>query len=84
MDFFTLFSSCGRLPGITGQGDYASGNAFLDALAPHPCGAGRRGHGAHRVDFVAGWVSACRRPPRSSTPSSRRAERRTSRSPRPR
>ncbi|KAI9708217.1 MAG: Type I Iterative PKS [Bogoriella megaspora] len=35
IDFFVLFSSCGQLFGFPGQGSYASGNAFLDALARH-------------------------------------------------
>ncbi|KAF1812873.1 polyketide syntase 2 [Eremomyces bilateralis CBS 781.70] len=35
IDFFNMFSSCGQLFGFPGQASYASGNAFLDALAEH-------------------------------------------------
>ncbi|GAA3749229.1 type I polyketide synthase [Salinactinospora qingdaonensis] len=51
VDFFILFSSCGLLLGLPGQSSYASGNAFLDALAAH-----RRANGGDdTVSF--GWTS---------------------------
>ena len=49
-DFMILFSSCGQLLGCTGQGSYASGNAFLDTLAMH-----RRNLGDNTISMM--WTS---------------------------
>ncbi|WP_299561118.1 type I polyketide synthase [uncultured Mycolicibacterium sp.] len=42
LDWMVLFSSCGYLAGFPGQGAYACGNAFLDALARHRRARGDR------------------------------------------
>lgn len=46
LDFFILYSSIGQLVGTPGQGSYAAGNAFLDALATY-----RRCRGDNSVAF---------------------------------
>ncbi|CAZ86184.1 unnamed protein product [Tuber melanosporum] len=50
LDFFALFSSCGQLFGFPGQGAYASGNAFLDALANY-----RRNSGDNTLSLM--WTA---------------------------
>ncbi|KAL1636605.1 Type I Iterative PKS [Neofusicoccum ribis] len=50
LDWLVLFSSCGQLFGFPGQSSYASGNAFLDALAAH-----RRAQGDNAV--AVQWTS---------------------------
>ncbi|CAN8105619.1 unnamed protein product [Discula destructiva] len=50
LDWLVLFSSCGQLLGFPGQSSYASGNAFLDAMATR-----RRAHGENAVAFQ--WTS---------------------------
>ncbi|MEU9608986.1 beta-ketoacyl synthase N-terminal-like domain-containing protein [Streptomyces sp. NPDC048057] len=43
LDFLVHFSSCGQLLGLTGQAAYATGNAFLDAMAAYQHAQGGTG-----------------------------------------
>ncbi|NKY88125.1 type I polyketide synthase [Nocardia veterana] len=54
IELFALFSSAGGLILASGQGGYAAGNVFLDALAAH-----RRAHGAAATSMAWGpWAGA--------------------------
>ena len=77
LDWFVLFSSAASLFGAAGQGNYAAGNAFLDALAHYRRAQGQPGLSVNWGAWTGGGMATSLEAgaSRALAPTGRRAHR---------